>query len=107
MIAKTPKPPYYAVIFSSLMAVEDKTYKRTSDRMVELAKAQKGFLGIESSRNELGITVSYWQSLEDIQNWKNNSEHQLAQKNGKEIWVESSYIGLRNDYNSSFAIIGS
>ncbi len=94
MIAKTPKPPYYAVIFSSLMAVEDKTYKRTSDRMVELAKAQKGFLGIESARNDLGITVSYWQSLEDIQNWKNNSEHQLAQKNGKEIWYQDFKVRI-------------
>jgi heme-degrading monooxygenase HmoA len=86
MIAHTPKPPYYAVIFTSLKTVYDEGYENTSDRMVELAKQQPGFLGYESARNELGITVSYWQTPEDIKNWKMNLEHQLAQKTGKEKW---------------------
>ena len=55
-------------------------------KMESLAKSQKGFLGIDSARNEVGITVSYWESLEDIKNWKLNSEHLVAQKFGKEKW---------------------
>jgi hypothetical protein len=58
-ISKTPKPPYYAVIFTSLKIPEDQGYSKMSDRMVELVSQQDGFLGFESAREELGITVSY------------------------------------------------
>lgn len=54
--------------------------------MVELAQQQPGYLGHESARDGLGITVSYWKSLEDIRNWKMNTEHLLAQQNGKQKW---------------------
>ena len=66
MIANTPKPPYYAVIFSTLRTSVDDGYLETAERMEELAKQQEGFLGIESARNEVGITVSYWKSLDAI-----------------------------------------
>lgn len=56
--------------------------------MDELAKLQPGYLGIESARNELGITVSYWRSLEDIKNWKANARHLFAQKTGRDQWYE-------------------
>ena len=56
--------------------------------MVKLAAEQEGFLGVESARNETGITVSYWRSPEDIKNWKAVSRHQLAQKMGREKWYE-------------------
>ena len=60
MIAKTSKPPYYAVIFTPTRTEGDNDYSKTADRMVELAKEQKEFLGVESVRNEIGIKVSYW-----------------------------------------------
>lgn len=67
MIAKTPKPPYYAVIFTSLETkIAQEEYGKTAQRMVELAQEQEGFLGIESAREGVGITVSYWDSLEAI-----------------------------------------
>lgn len=78
--------PYYAVIFTSARTDYDNGYEQTAERMVELAKQQPGFLGIESARNEIGITVSYWKDLESIRQWKLNAEHQLAQKMGKEKW---------------------
>ena len=56
-IAKTPQPPYYAVIFSSLRTAGDNGYGSMAARMEELAKEQPGFLGIESARDGLGITV--------------------------------------------------
>lgn len=86
MIAQTPLPPYYAVIFSSLRSDVDEGYGDTATRMVELAVEQPGFLGVESAREGLGITVSYWESLEAIRNWKMHSEHLLAQKMGREKW---------------------
>ena len=87
-IATSPVPPYYAVIFTSLRTSDDEGYSTTSERMLELAKQQPGFLGIESARNEIGITVSYWESLEAIRNWKQNTEHLFAQKQGREKWYE-------------------
>lgn len=78
--------PYYAVIFTSTRTENNEGYEETAERMVELAKQQPGFLGIESARNEIGITVSYWKDLESIRQWKLNAEHQLAQQMGKEKW---------------------
>ena len=87
MIAKTPVPPYYAVIFSSeKTGVDEEGYGEMAARMDELAKQQPGYLGIESARDGLGITVSYWESLEAIRNWKQNSEHLIAQQKGRSEW---------------------
>jgi len=85
-IASTPKPPYYAVIFTSLRTDGDNGYGDMADRMVELASKQAGFLGVESARESVGITVSYWKDLESIKIWKENTEHLDAQKEGKSIW---------------------
>lgn len=89
MIAKTPKPPYFAVIFTSTQTDNNEGYNKMTDKMVELAKTQAGFLGIESAREELGISVSYWKNLESIKSWKLNIEHTFAQKMGKEKWYQS------------------
>ena len=88
MIAQTPSPPYYAVIFTSIRTTGENGYSETAERMVELAKNQPGFLGVESARNEIGITVSYWKDLESIKNWKHNSEHSLAREKGRQIWYQ-------------------
>ncbi|WCN14935.1 antibiotic biosynthesis monooxygenase [Marinomonas mediterranea] len=89
LIANTPKPPYYAVIFTSLRTEEESGYGQMADRMLELASKQTGFLGVESAREEVGITVSYWSDLESIKQWKANVEHQNAQKLGHEKWYSS------------------
>jgi heme-degrading monooxygenase HmoA len=90
MIANTPKPPYYAVIFSSVRTENDtEGYAEMAERMVALATEQPGYLGIESARDGLGITVSYWESLEAIRNWKAYAEHMEAQRLGRETWYAS------------------
>lgn len=86
VIAKTPEPPYYAVIFSSIRSEDDEGYGEMSDRMLQLAAEQDGFLGVESAREELGITVSYWADLESIKAWKANAEHRQAQALGHSRW---------------------
>lgn len=86
MIANTPTPPYYAVIFTSLRTAVEEGYKDTAMLMVELAKAQPGYLGVESAREGVGITVSYWESLEAIRNWKQQADHLIAQEMGREQW---------------------
>ncbi|MCL6585797.1 MAG: antibiotic biosynthesis monooxygenase [Anoxybacillus sp.] len=80
--------PYYAVIFSSERTDGDNGYAEMAQRMVELAKQQPGFLGVESARDTsgFGITVSYWDSLEAIQQWKAHAIHKIAQERGKKEW---------------------
>ncbi|MHA7128475.1 antibiotic biosynthesis monooxygenase family protein [Algoriphagus namhaensis] len=89
MIAKTPKPPYYAVIFSNLRTPLDEGYALIASQMSELAREQPGYLGQESARQELGITVSYWESLDAIKQWKSNSEHLIAQEFGQKKWYKA------------------
>lgn len=89
LIAQTPKPPYYAVIFTSIRTEVDEGYAQMASKMVQLAATQPGFLGLESARDGVGITLSYWDSLEAIKNWKANVEHLEAQKLGHEKWYSS------------------
>ena len=84
MIASTPSAPYYAVIFTSLRTEGDHGYSETADLMEELSKKMEGYLGIESERAEIGITVSYWSSMESIKTWKQQTDHRIAQKKGRE-----------------------
>jgi heme-degrading monooxygenase HmoA len=88
--ATTPKPPYYAVIFTSQRTSVDDGYGAVADRMQELAAQQPGYLGVESSRDAagLGITVSYWTSLEAIAGWRAQAEHRVAQAGGRAKWYE-------------------
>lgn len=93
-IAKTPKPPYYAVIFTSHRTDGDNGYGEMAVKMVELAAAQPGFLGVESAREEVGITVSYWSDLESIKAWKANAEHRAAQEKGREEWYSNFRVRI-------------
>ncbi|MDF0707103.1 antibiotic biosynthesis monooxygenase family protein [Flagellimonas okinawensis] len=78
--------PYYAVIFTSLRTDGDQGYAKMAEEMETLARKQAGFLDIESAREGVGITVSYWESLEAIANWKAHMDHRQAQKNGIKTW---------------------
>ena len=89
MIAQTPAPPYYAVIFTSERMDNIEGYQQTANRMVELAQQQPGYLGHESAHEGIGITVSYWNSLEAIKNWKKNTEHSTAQTMGRKEWYSN------------------
>lgn len=88
------QPPYYAVIFTSVKKDTDEGYAEMGARMVELAQQQPGFLSIESAREEIGITVSYWKDLESIKKWKQNLEHLEAQKQGRQNWYEKYIVRI-------------
>jgi heme-degrading monooxygenase HmoA len=88
-ITQTPDPPYYAVIFTSLRTDGDNGYASMAERMNELAALQPGCLGLESVRDGLGITVSYWANPEAIQAWHHDAEHLIAQRKGYKSWYQS------------------
>ena len=85
-IASTPPPPYYAVIFTSIKKEHTPGYTSMAEKMLELAAEQPGFLGIESVRQDIGITISYWDSMYSIKLWKENAAHLTAQEHGKLQW---------------------
>jgi heme-degrading monooxygenase HmoA len=90
MIARTPAPPYNAVIFSSLRTAGDHGYGEAATRMLELAREQPGFLGVESAREDgVGITVSYWRNEADILAWKQQAEHRAVREQGRSTWYSA------------------
>ena len=91
---KSPKLPYYAVIFTSTVTENKDGYEEMSFEMFDLAQKQPGFIGVESAREYIGITVSYWESLEDVKNWKKNVKHLVAQKLGKEKWYSAYRVRI-------------
>ncbi len=90
-IADTPTPPYYAVIFTSVRTDGDHGYAEAAKRILELARQQPGFLGNEGARQDIGVSVSYWQSLEAIRAWKEHPEHRKVQAM-ESAWYEESRI---------------
>lgn len=93
-LAQTPQPPYYAVIFSSILNNDIPGYNDMAAKMESLAKEQKGYLGMESTRNEIGITISYWDSLEAIKAWKNHTEHSVARERGRHEWYKTFKVRI-------------
>ncbi|UNZ00058.1 antibiotic biosynthesis monooxygenase [Zhouia spongiae] len=79
---------YYAVIFTSVRTEGNHGYSEMARIMEDTAKGQPGFIGVESARNDIGITVSYWESKEAITAWKKNSEHLIAQRKGQKDWYK-------------------
>jgi heme-degrading monooxygenase HmoA len=79
---------YYAVIFTNELSEDTEGYSEMATKMEELAKKQPGYLGFESARDGLGISISYWESLQDIQHWKENMDHLEAQTTGRNRWYK-------------------
>lgn len=83
------QPPYYAVVFTSRRTDADTAgYTEAARHMVELAAQQPGYLGVESVRGTdgLGITVSYWRTLEAIAAWRRQLEHAQTRERGRAGW---------------------
>jgi len=93
--AKTPEPPYYAVVFTSQRTDGDNGYGAMASAMFELALKQPGCLGAETARSAdgFGITVAYFTDEDAIRAWKQNAQHLVAQRLGKERWY--SHYELR------------
>ncbi|MBM7073872.1 antibiotic biosynthesis monooxygenase [Shewanella sp. 202IG2-18] len=84
----------YAVIFTSVLGDDITGYEEMAKLMLELASHSEGFLSVESARNEIGITVSYWKGLNAIKQWKQDSEHQIAQQFGKQKWYSAYKVSI-------------
>lgn len=97
----------YIVIFKATIKQLDSTYTEMAHKLRDKALTQYNCLKFEtSSENDFEIALSYWQSLDDIKNWQQDMEHQVAQGLGKEKWyknysveickIERAYSGIHN-----------
>ena len=80
----------YAVIFKATVADFDDEYVHMAERMKILAFEKYGcrnFVSVTEGNEE--IAISYWDSEEQIHDWKNDPEHRLAQVKGREKWYKS------------------
>lgn len=104
-----PETPYYAVIFTSKLQELDSEelahYEKVAHRMVELASGQDGFLGVDSARNDVGITVSYWADIESIKKWKLNAEHSMARSQRKSFYKYYSTRIAAVEHQYEFSLI--
>ena len=96
-IAPTPEPPYVAVIFTNLRTAVDDGYAQAAAAMDRLAAVQDGYLGHESAREGVGITVSYWRDEAAALAWKDVAAHLAAQHRGRESWY--------SDYTTRIAVV--
>ena len=106
-ISKTPNPPYYAVVFTSINAdVDHAEHKALFKRMLERAEGYQGFLGIEAARNPdgCGVAVVYHDSI-----WLLRETPSIELQKGKagtfgtatilsaSVKLNATTVGLRND----------
>ena len=80
----------YAVIFTAKLRDDALEYGVVAEQMEAKMRTYDGFFSFESVRGAdgFGITVCIWESLEALQAWKKDSEHQEAQRRGKAEWYE-------------------
>ena len=94
MTTNIQKPPYYAVIFTSILYQSDPEYFKINEQLRKQADKLVGFLGEDSARNDYGISVSYWKDLETIQVWRQNIEHCWAKEKGKKNFYKEYNIRI-------------
>jgi heme-degrading monooxygenase HmoA len=93
-IARTPDPPYYVTIFTSLRTSGDHGYDEMAAAMETLSAQQPGFLGMESAREGVGLTLCYWRDLESIRLWRQHVDHAEARRLGRERWYSEYRVRI-------------
>ncbi len=93
----------YAVIFRAEINELDEKYNSTAKHMRELAISKYGCSEfISRTEGSLEIAISYWETLEQIQEWKNDKEHIKAKHLGKRKWYKSytvQVVEIIREYN--------
>ena len=66
-------------------------YGADSERMIELAKAQKGFLSYRRYTSDDGesVSIAEWETEADARAWGRHREHAAAQGKGRAEYYES------------------
>jgi len=93
----------YAVIFKAEINTLDSNYADIAKRMRELAIDKYGCCDfISTTEGNIEIAISYWNDLDQIKRWKQDSEHLKAQEIGKSDWYKSytvQVVQIIREYN--------
>jgi len=85
----------YAVIFNATIEQLDEEYAEASKRMRRLAIEKYGCVGFSSvTEGDQEIAISYWESEDQIQCWRNDPEHVRVQEQGKSKWYRSYQVQI-------------
>jgi len=80
----------YAVIFKAVVKQFDQQYEAMLVELRALSVNKYGCIDIQSvTEGENDVTISYWNNLEDIKQWKQDDRHLLAQGLAMEKWYKS------------------
>lgn len=95
----------YAVIFRAEIDQFDDEYTIMAEEMRELALNKYGCLEFTScAEGNQEIAISYRENKSQIKAWKQNAEHLVARKHGKNRWYKSyrvQIVDLVREYQSS------
>lgn len=88
--AQMPTPPYYVVIFANQLSDTPEGYPEMLAKLEEIAKGMPGYIGRETARDAtgFGMAISYWKDEASIKNWKEQTDHAMAQKSGQTRWYD-------------------
>lgn len=107
LLAQTPNPPYYVVVFTIVTTENSDGYEAMAEEMVTLAQQQPGFLGLEYAGGDVELTISYWDSPEAITRWRDHARHELARKSGREKWFRAFKVRVaRVERDYEFESVG-
>ena len=84
-----------AVIFKATIAEIDDEYFTTATQLKDLAISKYGcldFVSVTEGNEE--IAISYWQTMQQIQAWKNDPQHLHAQTLGRDKWYKSYKVEI-------------
>lgn len=80
----------YVVIFRAQAQSLDAEYSAMAGQLRQMALDQFGCLDFTAvAENGSEIALSYWPDQASIRNWKQASEHLLAQQFGRERWYRA------------------
>ena len=93
VLAESLTPPFIVAILHDTDIAKKLAISKhlPSDEMVSLAPLQKGFLGVETTRDEEGrwLSVSYWQDITAYNTWR-----QICAKRIVEVFPGTSFESL-------------
>ena len=85
----------YAVIFRATVAQLDDEYFRMAENMKNLAFSKYGCLDfVTVTEGDEEIAISYWESEQQIRDWKNDPQHRIAQQAGRDKWYQSYNVEI-------------
>ena len=88
----------YLVVFRSTRKLDDGVvYSEWSEKMEILVKTIDGYekhFGFRDPDTREGLTISYFNSLDAISEWKNLADHKVAQDLGREKFYEEYSVQI-------------